>query len=60
MELSGYKISETLHEGRNIIVYRGAAKGSGSSSLPVIIKTLSGQYPNVKNIGKLKHEFEID
>ncbi len=54
--LPGYSIAEVIHEDATIAVYRGLATSSGQS---VLIKLLKAEYPTLKDIAQLKHEYEI-
>ncbi|MCP4687452.1 MAG: serine/threonine-protein kinase PknK, partial [Desulfobacterales bacterium] len=51
-----YTIDALLHESKGVAVYRARANRDDS---PVILKTLSSEYPSTADIARLKHEYEI-
>ncbi|HGG58210.1 MAG TPA: serine/threonine protein kinase, partial [Nannocystis exedens] len=51
-----YTATKPLHEGRRIRVLRGIRDADG---LPVIIKALRRRHPPLRDIAKLRHEFEL-
>ena len=53
-KLDNYKIIEVIKVTSRKIIYRGIRK---SDLLPVIIKTLSSNYPTFQEIASLKHEY---
>lgn len=54
--LSGYKVTEQIHEGNISKVYRGTRESDGA---PVVIKVPLSDYPPPKEITRIKHEYEI-
>jgi predicted ATPase/GAF domain-containing protein/tRNA A-37 threonylcarbamoyl transferase component Bud32 len=54
--INGYEITEKIHSGVNTIIYRGIWQ---KHNLPVIVKTLKGEYPTIEQISKLRHESQI-
>ena len=56
MIFGGYTATSPLHEGRRIRVLRGIRDADG---LPVIIKALRRRHPPLRDIAKLRHEFEL-
>jgi len=54
--LSGYQLTEKLHESNNSIVYRGYQQ---TDNLPVILKMLNQTYPSPEKIAWFKREYEI-
>ncbi|WP_052055772.1 hypothetical protein [Myxosarcina sp. GI1] len=55
-KISGYKINEQIKVTNRKIIYRGYRE---SDLTPVIFKTLRADYPDLKEISCLKHEYEI-
>lgn len=54
--LSGYTIQESITERAKTIIERGIRNHDGQS---VIIKRLKADNPNIKDISRLQHEYEI-
>ncbi len=54
-QLHSYQVIETIHEGESTTIYRG----TDEQQQPVIIKTLKAEYPDLKDIARLKHEYDI-
>ena len=54
--LPGYKVDESIHEGKNTVVYRGTREASQE---PVVIKVHKSEYPTERELAKFKKEFEI-
>ncbi|MBF2047946.1 MAG: AAA family ATPase [Elainella sp. C42_A2020_010] len=54
--LPGYHLTEVVHVGAETILYRG---WSQSHQQPVILKTLKADYPNLSQLTRLKHEYQI-
>lgn len=54
--LSKYAIHSTLHDGIEIIVYRGHTPDRQEST---ILKLLKAEYPTLQAITRLKHEYQI-
>ena len=44
---------EIIHEGRKSIIYRGK-----KNDKPVIVKMLRNPFPSLKEVGKLRKEYE--
>src|SRR5215510_15118199 len=55
-ELAGYKLKETLHEGRNSIVHRAIRSADGKL---VVLKILSDSRASPETIARFKREFEM-
>ena len=47
----GFRVAETLHDGRNAVVYRGERVSDGRT---VILKLLAEEYPYVDAFSKLR------
>ncbi|MBD2186126.1 serine/threonine-protein kinase PknK [Planktothrix sp. FACHB-1375] len=56
ISLTGYKVTETIHEGVNTVIYRAAREADKKS---VIIKALKAEYPNIEDLTRLRHEYKI-
>ncbi len=56
MTISGYEIGANIHRSRLRSVY---AARRLADSLPVVIKTLSAEYPSRQNVAELRREFLI-
>ncbi len=56
MKFPNYILSELVHEGRRILVYRGVSE---LNRQPVMIKTLKADFPTLKEIAQLKQEYQI-
>jgi histidine kinase len=54
--LEGYSVAESIHKGLATSVYRGVRSRDG---LPVVIKATSSEYPDPKDLGRLKLEYEF-
>lgn len=54
--LAGYRIGERLHEGRRAVIHRATRLSDGTS---VIIKTLPGEPPSLRDIARLRHESAV-
>ncbi|MBL9102627.1 MAG: AAA family ATPase [Myxococcales bacterium] len=52
----GFRVTETLHEGQNAVVYRGVRVADGR---PVILKRLAEEYPSPERLAGLRQEFAI-
>ena len=55
-KINTYKFIELIKEGAKTNIYRVVKKSGGQS---VIIKTTKGEYPELKEIAKLRHEYKI-
>ena len=55
--LGPYTITETLHEGATVVLYRGVRKRDG---LPIVIKALRTEAPTPRQVERLRHEYEIE
>lgn len=51
-----YSITSLIHEATTTVIYRAYCKVNGDS---VVIKLLKAEYPTVKEIAQIKHEYEI-
>ncbi len=51
-----YNVAEVLYEDNTIAAYRGIATSNRQS---VVIKLLKAEYPTLRDIARLKHEYEI-
>ncbi|MFP4253968.1 MAG: AAA family ATPase [Halothece sp.] len=56
MVLSGYTIQETIAQRTNTIIFRGIRE---SDQQPVIIKRLKADNPEIKEIRRFQHEYEV-
>ncbi|NET64751.1 MAG: AAA family ATPase [Moorea sp. SIO1G6] len=54
-DLSGYQVTEKLHESTNSLVYRGHRRADHQ---PVIVKMLKQAYPSPERIAWFKREYE--
>ncbi len=54
--ISGYELTEAIHEGAKTIIYRGK---SLEKEQPVILKVLKDEYPTLDAVARLKHEYQI-
>lgn len=55
-DLREYQILTTLKEQLKTITYRGIRKRDFK---PVVLKMFKDEYPDIKDIAKLKHEYKI-
>ncbi|MHC5736223.1 trifunctional serine/threonine-protein kinase/ATP-binding protein/sensor histidine kinase [Nostoc sp.] len=51
-----YSIASLIYEATATVIYRAYSKANGDS---VVIKLLKADYPTVKEIAQIKHEYEI-
>ncbi|MBK7000266.1 MAG: AAA family ATPase [Rhodoferax sp.] len=56
LSLPGYQITEELHRGAKTLVYRGYRE---QDNLPVILKTLTAEYPALKDLARLQYEYAL-
>lgn len=56
IKLTGYNVSEKIHENPRAVIYRAQREKDNTR---VVIKILNTEYPNLKEIEKLRREFEI-
>ncbi len=56
LSLPGYRITETLHTGSKVLVYRAFSE---QDQCPVILKTLIDDYPWPKDLACLQHEYDL-
>lgn len=56
ISIPGYRIENKIHQGTKSTIYRGQRE---LDDTPVIIKTPSLPYPSPREIGRLRHEYEI-
>ncbi|NEQ29805.1 MAG: AAA family ATPase [Leptolyngbya sp. SIO4C5] len=54
--LPGYDISEIINRGTRIDVYRGLRQ---ADQQPIVAKVLKAQYPQLQDIAKLRHEYQL-
>ena len=54
--IPGYSITSLIYEAAATVIYRADSKANRHS---VIIKLLKAEYPTIKEIAQLKHEYEI-
>ncbi|TGN21047.1 protein kinase domain-containing protein [Leptospira idonii] len=54
LKMAGFSSVEEIHSGKKSLVYRANQSGT-----PVIIKILNREYPDISEINRFKHEFEI-
>ncbi|WP_437816961.1 protein kinase domain-containing protein [Sorangium sp. So ce1078] len=54
--LSRYTLIQPIHEGRSAILYRGRRSADG---VPIVAKVLKSEYPEPREIAKLRHEFAV-
>jgi predicted ATPase/GAF domain-containing protein len=55
--ISDYILNEKIYNNENTVVYRGKRV---KDNLPVIIKRLNNEHPDLTHIFRIKHEFEIN
>ena len=55
-EIRGYKILEIIQQGRKTAIYRGERE---KDKKPIIIKVLHAEYPSLKELTQIKHEYEL-
>ncbi|GAB1539466.1 AAA family ATPase [Scytonema sp. NUACC21] len=56
ISIANYKITEVICDGATTCVYRALRESEPTS---VIIKTLKAKYPNVEQLSRLRHEYQI-
>ncbi|XXX76958.1 AAA family ATPase [Sorangium sp. So ce134] len=56
IDLPGHVVEQLIHEGSKTRVYRGRR---ASDQRPVVIKTLKGEHPSVRDLALLRHEFGL-
>ncbi|MBE9208342.1 AAA family ATPase [Nostoc sp. LEGE 06077] len=54
--ISGYDLTEMLHEGDDTIIYRARSEYNKQS---IILKILKADYPSIDAIARLRHEYKI-
>jgi PAS domain S-box-containing protein len=54
--IQGYQLYEKMHQGALSILYRGERE---QDKAPVIIETPSSEYPSIRELAKISHEYEI-
>ncbi|AFY42581.1 ATP-binding sensor histidine kinase [Nostoc sp. PCC 7107] len=54
--ISGYELTEILHEGDDTIIYRAISE---YDKQPSILKVLKADYPSIDAIARLRHEYKI-
>ncbi|CAN99308.1 Protein kinase [Sorangium cellulosum So ce56] len=55
-DLPGHVVEQLIHEGGKTQVYRGRR---AADQRPVVIKTLKGEHPSVRDLALLRHEFSL-
>ena len=55
IKLNGYQVYEKIHQSPYSVIYKGFSEIKGQK---VIIKMLSADYPALKEVEKLKREYE--
>jgi predicted ATPase/GAF domain-containing protein/tRNA A-37 threonylcarbamoyl transferase component Bud32 len=55
-EIKGYKILEIIRQGRKTVIYRGESE---RDKKPIIIKALQAEYPSLRELAQLKHEYKL-
>jgi len=55
-QLTGYHISDTLHQGSKTIIYRATRQADG---LPVVLKMLANPFPRPLEIARLRREYDL-
>ena len=55
-EIRGYRILEIIQQGKKTVLYRGERE---QDQKPIIIKALQAEYPSLKELTQLKHEYEL-
>jgi histidine kinase len=56
IELEGYCVAESIHQGLATAIYRGVRS---RDALSVVIKATSSEYPDPKDLARLKLEYDI-
>ena len=56
VSIQGYRITETVHDGTNAVIYRGQRN---PDQQPVIIKILKAEHPSIEEITRLRQEYTI-
>ncbi len=56
LTLPGYQVTAEIHRGAKTTVYRGLREADGC---PVILKTLSADYPSAQALACLQHEYAL-
>ncbi|WP_437998485.1 AAA family ATPase [Sorangium sp. So ce185] len=56
IDLPGVVVEQLIHEGSKTHVYRGRRT---ADQRPVVIKTLKGEHPSVRDLALLRHEFGL-
>ncbi|MEW5861855.1 MAG: AAA family ATPase [Cyanobacteriota bacterium] len=54
--ISGYEITNKIYEGTRTVVYQGKRH---QDQQPLVFKLIRNNYPNPKDIGRIKNEYEI-
>ena len=54
--LSNYQSMRTLSEGVSTVIYRGYRK---VDQQPVILKIIKAEYPHLRELARLRHEYEL-
>lgn len=57
VNIPGYNLGEKVYEGNRTIIYSGIRLNDG---MPVLLKLLCAEYPNLYDVIKLKNEYEIN
>ncbi|MBV8887475.1 MAG: serine/threonine-protein kinase PknK, partial [Chroococcidiopsidaceae cyanobacterium CP_BM_RX_35] len=56
LTLSNYQIQELIQDSTKTAIYRGRRN---QDSKPVIVKVLKAEYPDLRDIARIKHEYEL-
>lgn len=57
INIPGYNLGEKVYEGNKITIYSGIRLNDG---MPVLLKLLCAEYPNLYDVIKLKNEYELN
>ncbi|MEO0534038.1 MAG: AAA family ATPase [Cyanobacteria bacterium P01_A01_bin.123] len=56
LDLPNYAITDVIYRGPKVDVYRGVRQ---ADNLPVVVKLLKDQYPDLNDIARLRHEYQL-
>ena len=56
IEITNYNIQKRLNNCPTVAVYRGIRE---TDKVPVVVKTINSAYPQLRDLNRLKHEYEI-
>ncbi|NMM61768.1 diguanylate cyclase [Clostridium sp. P21] len=57
INIAGYELEKKIYEGNKTIIYSGIRLNDG---MPVLLKFLCAEYPNLCDVIKLKNEYELN